>query len=223
MADFVSALKADLVEQFRGKENIEGLVEVIGIQLQVVYDFFEQLRNERNVNTALGKQLDGVGDIVVLTRKEAGKLSKNSTQIDGIDDEIYRQYLIYKILKNTCDCTYPNIIKAFQMFWDGPLYYTEDPQYPATMILYTGILEKGERLDTLLTSPIIKPAGVSLLFRTRYNPKSQHLYVGFAVRMGRVIAVGCEIPAELDVTYLTDEAGNLLADEAGNRIIDEED
>ena len=28
MADFVSALKADLVEQFRGKENIEGLVAV---------------------------------------------------------------------------------------------------------------------------------------------------------------------------------------------------
>ena len=27
MADFVSALKADLVEQFRGKENIEGLVK----------------------------------------------------------------------------------------------------------------------------------------------------------------------------------------------------
>ncbi len=47
MADFVSALKADLVEQFRGKENIEGLVEVIGIQLQAVYDFYEQLRNER--------------------------------------------------------------------------------------------------------------------------------------------------------------------------------
>ena len=49
-----------------------------------------------------------------------------------------------------------------------------------------------------------------------------HLYAGFAVRVGRVIAVGCEIPAALDVTYLTDEAGDLLADEAGNRIIDEE-
>lgn len=46
------------------------------------------------------------------------------------------------------------------------------------------------------------------------------LYTGFAVRMGRHTTVSCEIPADLDVTYVTDEAGDLLADEAGNRIID---
>lgn len=49
-----------------------------------------------------------------------------------------------------------------------------------------------------------------------------HLYTGFAVRVGRIVSVGCEIPAALDVTYMTDETGNLLADETGNRIIDEE-
>ena len=53
---------------------------------------------------------------------------------------------------------------------------------------------------------------------------SEHrLYTGFAVRVGRIVSVGCEIPAALDVTYLTDETGSLLADEAGNRIIDEEE
>ena len=49
-----------------------------------------------------------------------------------------------------------------------------------------------------------------------------HLYTGFAVRVGRNVSVRCEIPAALDVTYMTDETGNLLADETGNRIIDEE-
>lgn len=48
-----------------------------------------------------------------------------------------------------------------------------------------------------------------------------HLYTGFAVRVGRIVSVGCEIPAALDVTYMTDETGNLLADENGNRIIEE--
>lgn len=52
---------------------------------------------------------------------------------------------------------------------------------------------------------------------------NHRLYTGFAVRLGKRLSVGCEIPAELDVTYLVDETGNLLADEAGNRIIDEED
>ena len=44
MADFVAALKKDLVEQFKGKPNIEALMEVISIELQQVYDFYEQLR-----------------------------------------------------------------------------------------------------------------------------------------------------------------------------------
>ena len=36
MADYVATLKNDLVEQFRGKANIEALMEVIGAQLQQV-------------------------------------------------------------------------------------------------------------------------------------------------------------------------------------------
>ena len=61
MADFVTKLKQDLVEQFRGKANIEALMEVVGIELQEVFDFYEQLRTQRSVDTAVGKQLDGVG------------------------------------------------------------------------------------------------------------------------------------------------------------------
>ena len=47
MADYVATLKNDLVEQFRGKANIEALMEVIGAQLQQVYDFYDQLRQDR--------------------------------------------------------------------------------------------------------------------------------------------------------------------------------
>ena len=98
MADYVATLKNDLVEQFRGKANIEALMEVIGAQLQQVYDFYDQLRQDRGVHTAVGKQLDGVGDIVVMTRMEAGKLAGDPIPFEVIDDETYRRYLIYKIL-----------------------------------------------------------------------------------------------------------------------------
>ena len=47
MADYVATLKNDLVEQFRGKANIEALMEVIGAELQQVYDFYDQLRQDR--------------------------------------------------------------------------------------------------------------------------------------------------------------------------------
>lgn len=89
MADYVVALKKDLVEQFRGKANIEALVEVIGAQFQQVYDFYDQLRYNRDVYTAVGKNLDGVGDIAVLTRMEAAQIAGDPIPFEVIDDERY--------------------------------------------------------------------------------------------------------------------------------------
>lgn len=187
MADYVATLKNDLVEQFRGKANIEALMEVIGAELQQVYDFYDQLRQDRGVHTAVGKQLDGVGDIVVMTRMEAGKLAGDPIPFEVIDDETYRRYLIYKILKNTCDCTYPDIIKAFRMFWDRPLYYKEDPAEPATMIFDTGEMDGTVDTTPLFTTPLLRAAGVTLKLyaRTKTPMDPAKLYIlsglGFAV------------------------------------------
>lgn len=187
MADYVATLKNDLVEQFRGKANIEALMEVIGAQLQQVYDFYDQLRQDRGVHTAVGKQLDGVGDIVVMTRMEAGKLAGDPIPFEVIDDETYRRYLIYKILKNTCDCTYPDIIRAFRMFWDRPLYYKEDPAEPATMIFDTGEMDGTVDTTPLFTTPLLRAAGVTLKLyaRTKTEMETAKLYIlsglGFAV------------------------------------------
>ena len=187
MADYVATLKNDLVEQFRGKANIEALMEVIGAELQQVYDFYDQLQQDRGVHTAVGKQLDGVGDIVAMTRMEAGKLAGDPIPFEVIGDETYRRYLIYKILKNTCDCTYPDIIKAFRMFWDRPLYYKEDPAEPATMIFDTGEMDGTVDTTPLFTTPLLRAAGVTLKLyaRTKTEMETGKLYIlsglGFAV------------------------------------------
>ena len=187
MADFVAALKKDLVEQFKGKPNIEALMEVISTELQQVYDFYKQLRENRSVQSAVGKQLDGVGDIVVMTRMEAGILAGNPIPFEVIDDDMYRQYLIFKILKNTCDCTYPDIIKAFRMFWDRPLYYREDPEQPATMIFDTGEMDGAIDTRPLFTTPLLRAAGVTLKLyaRTSTTMDPAKVYIvsglGFAV------------------------------------------
>lgn len=162
MADFVGALKRDLVEQFKGKPNIEALLEVISIELQQVYDFYAQLRNNRDVFSSVGKQLDGVGDIVVLSRMEAGILAGNPIPFEVMGDDMYRQYLIFKILKNTSNCTYPDIIKAFRMFWKYPLYYREDPSEPATMIFDTGEITADINVAPLVSVPLLRAAGVTL-------------------------------------------------------------
>lgn len=162
MADYTSLLRGDLVEQFKDKPVIDALVEAIGEQLTDVYDFFLTLKEQRGVQTAIGKQLDGVGDIVVLSRKDAGELAcfKESTFV--LMDEEYRNYLIYKIWKNSCNCTYADIMKAFKMFWDKPLYYKEDLSEPATMIFETGELTPDDDAYKVLNAPFIKAAGVGI-------------------------------------------------------------
>lgn len=162
MDDFTAKLKGDLIEQFRGKPNIAALLEAIGAQLQAVAQFFDALRTQRAISTSVGAQLDGVGDIVVLSRAQAGQLASVTSPGEAITDDTYRKYLIYKVLKNTNICTYPEIIQSFQMFWEKPLFYEEDPERPATMIFHTGVLRPEDRVENLLQAPIIRAAGVGV-------------------------------------------------------------
>lgn len=182
MAEYIAELKEDLVDQFRDKPNIKAIMEVVGIELQAVFDFYQQLQTERDVETSVGQQLDGVGEIAVMSRREAGELSGNPIPFDVISDDLYRQYLIYKILKNNCDCTYPNIIKAFRMFWDRPLYYTEDPEQPATMIFDTGEMDGTVDTRPLFTTPLLRAAGVTTRLyartKTELNRARLHILAG---------------------------------------------
>ena len=154
MADYVQKLRDDLVEQFKGKPVIDALMEAVGDELNEVRQFYEDLRDKRNIQTAVGKQLDGIGDNAVLTRLEAGALACAKESVYVLDDDAYRTYLIYKIWKNTNNCTYYDIIRAFKMFWDKPLHYREDPAIPATMIFETDALTPEADVSKLLLNHV---------------------------------------------------------------------
>lgn len=162
MPDYVELLRGDLVEQFKEKPVIDALVSAIGEQLNDVRRFYEDLRDRRGLQTSMGQQLDGVGDIVVLSRLEAGALACINESVYVLDDESYRRYLIFKVWKNTNNCTYHDVIKALRMFWPKPLYYREDPSEPATMVFETDMLSPEDDVPKLLNAPLIKAAGVGI-------------------------------------------------------------
>lgn len=162
MPDYVQLLRDDLVEQFKEKPVIDAIIEAVGVQFNDLYQFFTDLRDKRSIHAAEGRQLDGIGDIAVLSRLEAGELACAKEPVYVLNDEDYRTFLIYKIWKNTNNCTYYDIIKAFRMFWDKPLYYREDPEVPATMIFETDMLTPEDDVSKLLTAPFIKAAGVAI-------------------------------------------------------------
>lgn len=196
MPDYTLKLKEDLVDQFKDKPVIEALMEVVGEQLNDLYNFFVTLKEQRGVQTSFGKQLDGVGDIVVLSRKEAGELACIKKPSHVIDDEEYRKYLIYKIWRNSCKCTYPDIIKAFRMFWDKPLYYSESPDYPATMLFETSELAPEDNAHKILTVPFVKSAGVAIkIIAYTVNPQmTAELRIGSALGRGYQGTTLPEIP-----------------------------
>lgn len=210
MTDYIKKLKADLVEQFRGKPNIEALVEVIGEQFEDLVEFFEQLRIKRTLYEAEGKQLDGIGDIVVLSRLEAAKMY-GLTSAAELPDDVYRKYLIFKILKNTCNCTYYDIMKAIGMFWNGPpLKYSEDPQKPATIIFDFDVTP--DIADQVLGLPFVKAGGVGLNMRMTKSDEINKLCFGFSLLRAATITIDCNAPTG---SLLTDETGALLVNESG--------
>ena len=196
MLDYVELLRGDLVDQFKEKPVIDALVSAIGEQLNDVRRFYEDLRDRRGIQTSMGQQLDGVGDIVVLSRLEAGALACINESVYVLDDESYRRYLIFKVWKNTNNCTYHDVIKALRMFWPKPLYYREDPEEPATMVFETDMLSPEDDVPKLLNAPLIKAAGVGIkvIARTESPEMMDLLTVEGLMGRGYTSTVLPEIP-----------------------------
>ena len=126
----------DLPQQFQGKKYIEALISVFAKQLEDLYKVFKQLDTETDLDSAVGMNLDMVGDIVTLTRKEAGVLAGIDVEDPVISDERYRQFLKYQMLVNTNECTYRDLMDGLALLWDVSGSACGDYTYDA--IPYTG-------------------------------------------------------------------------------------
>ena len=153
-----------MIEQFKGQPNIEIFNKALARQLDELYEFFENLNTLRWLQTADGVQLDGIGNIVALSRSEAFTLARTANQDVPMDDETYRLYLAWKIALNTTDCTIREVYQALRMFWDTPLFYSEKIEHPATMFWSTPMLPPEHNTDVLRMIPKVKAAGVAIKF-----------------------------------------------------------
>lgn len=170
----------NLVQQFKGKPKIEKLLDAFWSELEELHEVFDQLQEMRSLGKAQGKQLDGIGDIVVLSRPEAGLLAGQGDEIPFpvIDDERYRKFLRYKILKNTSICTYYDMVTAIEMIWEmKPIRFYENLDGPATVTMAFLYDSSEKELEPV---PPIKAAGVGIkiLAETNVICKSGKVAVG---------------------------------------------
>lgn len=165
METILNELYKDIPQQFHDKEKIEILLRSYCRQLAELKQVFDDLDNKTTLDNAEGVNLDNVGGIVNLTRKEAGLLAGVGVEDPVISDERYRQFLKYKVLANTNECTYSDLMNGLAILWDiSPVYYLEDEALPAVIILTMPFLTPGGKVVTLGEVPMIKPSGVRIEF-----------------------------------------------------------
>ncbi len=191
MADFIYAekLEDDLLTQFRGQKNNTTIMRSYARQLQEVYAFLKSLLSLLDLDACTGAQLDLIGEIVVLSRYDARVIVGDAYEGQILDDDLYRKIIKYKILKNTSDCTYWSIMKGIKMFWDKPLYYREDPEQPAVMILETGVLRPEDHAEDLFSVPIIRAGGVGIHITAITEAPAIESEVNITPFLGRATAI----------------------------------
>lgn len=165
----------DMPQQFHGKPKIEILIRALARQLAEVETVLREINELTDINTAHGKSLDYVGDIVCMSRKEAGELVNQQYGEPVISDERYREYLRYKVLRNTSDCTYWDIMQALDILWDVTrATYYEQADRPATIFIGLPTVDI-EDADPAEGKPqILKPGGVGFIYTVKYGTIVDH-------------------------------------------------
>ena len=159
----------DIPTQFSGKKNIDVLLAAFQKQMDELADVFEKINTLTDIETATGSNLDMVGDILNLSRKEAYLILR--TEKDTvISDEIYRQVLKYKTLQNNSDCTYYDIVQSIHMLWGAEnIRYSETPEIPATIQISVDDASL-DGVDALFgRATALKSSGVKMVYKHGYN------------------------------------------------------
>lgn len=112
-----------LIGQFIGGKNFNKFVSSITPSFQELEDTFQDLLNERALDSAIGQQLDGIGTIVGLSR-------------NGRDDETYREALQAKIFENVGSGEPNTLLNFLKTLTEAEIVEILE-YYPATVVLYT--------------------------------------------------------------------------------------
>lgn len=158
---------SDLPQQFQEKDKIKVLVNAFARQMEEIDAALRQINEETDISTATGVNLDRIGDIVAMSRKDAAYVLRSARK--QMTDDVYRAALRYKAIRNNTNCTYSEIMDAMSLLWDTDIVtYKEDPERPATicMILPTVNVDAIDPSVGRILS--IKPSGVAMIYFISY-------------------------------------------------------
>lgn len=162
---------ADIPCQFRGKPNIAAVINAFARQIEDLRDINRQLVELTDIDTASGKNLDMLGDVVNVSRKEAYMLLNRDMTVE-ITDKMYRNVLRFQALKNNSDANYADIMKGLHLLWgNAKIHYAEAVREPASIEVSIEDITTDETDPALIRPMVIRAGGVKILFRSSYTDK----------------------------------------------------
>lgn len=119
---------ARLAYEFKDSEKFKDFIESFLVQSDEIQIANTQLLEERELDSAVGAQLDGIGDIVGIQRPV------------GVADDTYIWMIRAKILINNTDMTVPKMLELLSFIFAGKtIRYTNEvnlsPRYTISGIL----------------------------------------------------------------------------------------
>lgn len=166
ISDHIARAKERLIEQYKGKPKVEGVVEAVVTPLQEIEDVLEQLQVERWIDTAEGVQLDKIGRIVGAEREI------------GQNDDDFRLVVKAQIIMNLNQGTPEEIIAAAKFFIGATfIWYLE--VYPAAVDIFsTTVIPEPHREKIRAQLKKFLPAGVSLDSFGQFDETNPFIFSG---------------------------------------------
>lgn len=164
ISDHAARSLALLIEQFKkDKPIINGTVNASVSEAQVTEDTLYDMQRFRSIETASGRQLDLIGDIVGVSRTSA-------------DDEVYRADIYFGIFLNSSNGEPETLIAALQQITKAAVIdYAEE--YPAAVILTMNGVSGAIPADVMEKLRRLKPAGVRIDLRLN-NTETPFIFDG---------------------------------------------
>lgn len=210
----------DLPQEFQNKENIEIIINAFSRQLSEVDKMFNDIVTLTDIDTAIGENLDLVGTIIPLSRKEAGELAGVKSHNVRIDDELYRRFLKYKQHLDVSRCTYFEIIDALSYIFEyGGIKYREDPKYPATIFLKVPFYSHDKNTMWLDVIPMVKASGVRINIEYEMISYKCNQYVGGIVMPDFRYLIGMNVGDVIDKNDIPSTYSDIWVYDKGDKNI----
>ncbi|MFT9498012.1 DUF2612 domain-containing protein [Anaerosolibacter sp.] len=153
-------MNSKLLSQFKKAVVLNAILQAFGRQMDEIKVALSDLSSKRGLSGSVGKQLDGLGEIVQITRKPRGFFQELS------NDEDYRILVGAKAIKNTWLGDLPGAIELWDsVFPDRKLALMDNYDMTMTALL-TGTEPVGIQKDLILSGFIIpKPTAVNMNYK----------------------------------------------------------